>query len=88
MMKTYFPGFPDKCPINKGEIYFNNVTIISPESVEAIKTMFSCVTLTTSKLPPNGVYRIIAKYYNHYDPEGFVFWTQFEVNARLNEDRF
>lgn len=82
------PELPRKCPFPPKTYNFENRTIMSRQIVDDFKNLTSYMTLSSSNLPPNGLYRSFYRFYSNEDPVGVVVYFEIEVNARLNDDRF
>lgn len=87
-----FPTLPSKCPIEPGKYSFKNVSIFEggqsgSEAKKKIGPRGPGGFLSPANLP-NGIYRHTVRFYNNFDPEGFMFYWHVEFYNSMGEDRF
>jgi hypothetical protein len=79
------PGVPRRCPIKPGSYYTYDALIIDdlPKNPDNQNEYWR----DTSGLP-NGNYRVTAGLFTKTDPQAIFIEYQFEVNKRMNAEKF
>lgn len=77
-----FPNMPQRCPVEVGKYYTENVTLSDSSGSYDLARTF-----TTGEMP-NGVYRHVIKLHNKKDPTGFMLFWQTQIYNKMGENNF